>query len=146
MERSGVDMPLVDEGLELLDDEECQALLATRSVGRVAVTVACLPAIFPVNYVVADGDIYFRTGAGTKLRAAVGGTIVAFEVDHVDDDHRAGWSVQAVGHADEVTHTEVVPPLSPWARGCRDHVVRIRPEMLTGRRIASDAGAGAAEP
>lgn len=127
---------LLDEGLEILEESDCRALLASRSVGRVAVTIAALPAIFPVNYVVADGDIYFRTGEGTKLRVALVGAIVAFQVDHIDEVQRAGWSVQVVGPAEEVTDADVAPPVSPWAPGLRDHIVRIRPELLTGRAIA----------
>jgi hypothetical protein len=40
---------LVDNGLEILSPEECRDLLRLGEVGRVAVTVAALPAIFPVN-------------------------------------------------------------------------------------------------
>ena len=29
-----------------------------------------LPAVFPVNYCIRDGDVYFRTAPGTKLDAA----------------------------------------------------------------------------
>lgn len=59
-----------DEGLEILDTGQCLALAATRPVGRVAVTVGALPAVFPVNYCLVDSRVYFRTGAGTKLDAA----------------------------------------------------------------------------
>lgn len=44
----GHDERLIDEGLELLDDTECRALLATVPIGRVAVTTNGLPAMFPV--------------------------------------------------------------------------------------------------
>ena len=61
---------LIDEGLELLDEAECRRLLASSRLGRVAVNMAALPAIFPVNFVVEDDHIVFRTGTGTKLEAA----------------------------------------------------------------------------
>lgn len=131
-------MELVDEGLELLDEEECLRLLASRRFGRVGVTIGALPAIFPVNHAVVDGEIFFRTGAGTKLSAALRHAVVVFEVDQVDEDTRAGWSVQAVGVAEEVTDPGLLSSVvvAAWAPGTRDHLIRIRPEMVTGRRIA----------
>ena len=132
------DGALVYEGLEVLDERECRRLLAAASIGRVGVTIGALPAIFPVNYQYVDGDILFRTGEGTKLRAALDHAVVAFEVDHVDPAERKGWSVQVVGIAERIGTAGLTPEpvLEPWAPGSRQHLVRIRPEILTGRRIA----------
>ena len=77
-------MPLTDNGLELLTPDQCQDLLARSGVGRVGVTVAALPAIFPVNYALLGDDIVFLTGEGTKLRAAADRAVVAFQVDGFD--------------------------------------------------------------
>jgi nitroimidazol reductase NimA-like FMN-containing flavoprotein (pyridoxamine 5'-phosphate oxidase superfamily) len=106
----------------------------------VAVTVAALPAIFPVNYAVLDGDIVFLTGDGTKLRAALTRAVVAFEVDHIDPAHASGWSVMAIGVAEETTDPDDVRAIAelglrPLAGGDRSHAVRIRPEFVSGRRI-----------
>ena len=57
--------------------------------------MAALPAIFPVNYALLDGEIVFMTGEGTKLRAALERAVVAFQVDHIDEADAAGWSVMA---------------------------------------------------
>ena len=133
---------LVDEGLELLDEAECLELMASVHIGRVAVTMGALPAVFPVNFEMRDGDIYFRTGSGTKMRAAVEKAVVGFEVDRFDDEARTGWSVLVVGE------TETVSPLDPtflevaahpWARGDRHNLVRIRPELISGRRLVPPA-------
>jgi nitroimidazol reductase NimA-like FMN-containing flavoprotein (pyridoxamine 5'-phosphate oxidase superfamily) len=134
-------MPLTDNGLELLPPEECRALLGRASVGRVGVTVAALPAIFPVNYALLGDDIVFLTGEGTKLRAAAQQAVVAFEVDDVDAAG-GGWSVLLVGMASEITDpaeraSAEALGLEPLAGGRRDHFVRIRPEFITGRRVAS---------
>jgi nitroimidazol reductase NimA-like FMN-containing flavoprotein (pyridoxamine 5'-phosphate oxidase superfamily) len=131
-------MPLTDNGLELLAPEECRALLARGGIGRVGVTIAALPAIFPVNYALLGDDVVFLTGAGTKLRSAVERSVVAFQVDEILD--RAGWSVLAVGLASEITEpaelaTAGTLGLMPFAGGDRSHFVRIRPEFLSGRRI-----------
>jgi uncharacterized protein len=131
---------MVDEGLEILDEDECRRLLATQFVGRVGVSVGALPAIFPVAYTIVDGDVVFRTGRGTKLAAALRGAVVAFEVDHVDLMWRQGWSVHAVGRAEEI-HGQAADaaPVAAWAPGDRHHTIRIRPELLTGRRIRREA-------
>ena len=126
---------LVDEGLEILDDDECWRLIGTEGLGRVGVSIAALPAIFPVNYAAVDGAIVFRTAAGTKLRAALAHAVVVFEVDHADPSDRSGWSVQVVGVAEPVPEGEEPEGIDPWVAGERTSYVRIRPELLTGRRI-----------
>lgn len=127
-------------GFSLLDEGECQGLLEKKALGRVGVSVGALPAIFPVNYAMANGNIYFLTGKGTKLAAAVRGAAVAFEVDEFDVRYHQGWSVLAVGEAHEVDQSEATRlleqlPLEPWAPGAHEHLVCIRPELLSGRRI-----------
>jgi nitroimidazol reductase NimA-like FMN-containing flavoprotein (pyridoxamine 5'-phosphate oxidase superfamily) len=134
-------MTLIDNGLEILSAAQCLDLLARVSVGRVAVTVAALPAIFPVNYALLDDEIVFLTGEGTKLRAALERTVVAFQVDHIDEDAASGWSVLAVGVAEDISDpgerkAAAALGLRPFAGGDRVHFVKIRPEFLSGRRIA----------
>jgi nitroimidazol reductase NimA-like FMN-containing flavoprotein (pyridoxamine 5'-phosphate oxidase superfamily) len=126
---------------EVLDEDECRSLLARATIGRVAVSMAAIPAVFPVNYAVDGGDIFFLTGEGTKLGAAVRGAVVAFEADDVDTRRHRGWSVLAVGEAHEVAPGDAGAlaeqlALHPWAPGRRSHLVRIRPDFLSGRRIA----------
>lgn len=134
-------MALDRNGLEILSREECLRLLATVPVGRVAVSVGALPAILPVNFVVLDGDVVFRTAPGSKLDAAVRNAVVAFEADAVDAVYHTGWSVLVVGVAEEVTDPESLRavdalPLEPWALdGLADHVVRIRTQTISGRRL-----------
>jgi nitroimidazol reductase NimA-like FMN-containing flavoprotein (pyridoxamine 5'-phosphate oxidase superfamily) len=50
-----------EDGLEVLSEEECRALLAQCEVGRVAITSGALPSILPVNFALLDGDIVFMT-------------------------------------------------------------------------------------
>jgi nitroimidazol reductase NimA-like FMN-containing flavoprotein (pyridoxamine 5'-phosphate oxidase superfamily) len=110
-------------------------------LGRVVVSLGAVPAVFPVNYYAEGGAIYFLTGAGTKLTAALRGAVVSFEVDEVDRDSRRGWSVLAVGPAtvveDDTTKGAVLAnQLRPWAPGERHVLVRIWPDLVTGRRIS----------
>jgi nitroimidazol reductase NimA-like FMN-containing flavoprotein (pyridoxamine 5'-phosphate oxidase superfamily) len=134
---------IVDEGLELLTEEQARGLLATAEVGRVGVTIGALPAIFPVNYRLIDGSIVFRTAPGSKMSAAAEGAVVAFEVDDYQLADRSGWSVLAVGRA-EVIHDPAVTcevlaaGIEPLVDGRRTNVVRIEPIFVSGRRIVHD--------
>jgi nitroimidazol reductase NimA-like FMN-containing flavoprotein (pyridoxamine 5'-phosphate oxidase superfamily) len=130
-------MPLVDEGLELLDEDECRRLLAQRSVGRVGLSVNGLPAIFPVNYRVVGESIVFATGPGMKLNAAAARDVVAFEVDDVDEEMRSGWSVLVVGVASELDAPtrQLCAAMDPWAGGDRTHLVRVSTDLVSGRRL-----------
>jgi uncharacterized protein len=135
-------MILIDDrtGLEVLDRDECFRLLGHHGVGRVAVVDAGRPVICPINYVVDREQILFRTAPGTKLDAAARGQQVAFEIDSADPMYHTGWSVIVTGRCEEVVdpdrRAEVDRlPLRPWAAGAKDHVISIRSESVTGRRI-----------
>ncbi|MEU4732919.1 pyridoxamine 5'-phosphate oxidase family protein [Streptomyces sp. NPDC023588] len=131
---------LHDVQLITLSDEECLRLLSTHGIGRIALVTPQGPAIFPVNYVMAGRDIAFRT-LGDAVLARADGTEVAFEVDHIDDVTRLGWSVLAVGEAEGVIDPEELVRLDalarslPWAGGPRTHWMRVRPARVTGRRL-----------
>jgi nitroimidazol reductase NimA-like FMN-containing flavoprotein (pyridoxamine 5'-phosphate oxidase superfamily) len=134
-------------GLYGLTPDECLRLLKTVPVGRVGVTVDALPAILPVNFVVSDGTIVFRTVLGSKLDAATAGMVVAFEADHYGTDtDRWGWSVLVRGVAEEITDpTELEHarslPLESWALdGRADRYVKIAPTIISGRRIIPPEG------
>ena len=136
---------IVDQGLELLTEDQCRQLLSGGEVGRVGITVGALPAIFPVNYVVVDGAIVFRTAPGTKMSAAMEGTVVAFEVDDYQLTDRSGWSVLAVGWAQVVDEpdpgfTSGLARLEPFVDGTRTAIVRIEPLFLSGRRLVHTPG------
>jgi nitroimidazol reductase NimA-like FMN-containing flavoprotein (pyridoxamine 5'-phosphate oxidase superfamily) len=130
-----------------ISEEECALLLTAGRVGRVGVSQGALPVVLPVNYAVLDGDVVIRTGAGTKLDAALAGAVVAFEIDSVDPVYHAGWSVMVQGRAREVVDPDELKrvralPLAPWAAGVRDRFVRIATERISGRRIAVPDGNG----
>jgi nitroimidazol reductase NimA-like FMN-containing flavoprotein (pyridoxamine 5'-phosphate oxidase superfamily) len=121
----------------VLAPPRCWALLRSAEVGRLAVTVAGEPDIFPVTYVVDHGSVVFRTGAGTKL-AAIRGAAVAFEADGVDADTGVAWSVVVKGRAQEITepHEQVSAarlPLYPLHPSAKPYVVRVVPRHVTGR-------------
>jgi nitroimidazol reductase NimA-like FMN-containing flavoprotein (pyridoxamine 5'-phosphate oxidase superfamily) len=134
--------------LEVLDRARCLELLGTVRVGRLVFTEDGLPAVQPVNFRMCGDEPVIRVAGGTKLRAAVGKAVVAFEADELDPDLRTGWSVTVVGHASVVTDVSELVELSgvwlqPWVGGRRDHFIRIRAEKVTGRVLAfADAHPG----
>ena len=128
------------DAIEVLSERQCRWLLGQEHVGRVAVAEGALATVFPINYSVVSDDILFFTGEGTKLRAATVNARVTFEIDHVDPFAQAGWSVQVVGLAREVTEPVVVAGarasgLRPWAKGDRSHLVALTTESVSGRRV-----------
>lgn len=141
-------MPLIDNGLELLPEDECWRLLRASTVGRVGLSVKALPVILPVNYQVAGDNIRFWTGPGLKLQSAQTRTVVAFEVDGFSEAFHSGWSVLAVGLAVEVTDQAVLESairdrFQPWVSGDRSHLIEVGVEFLSGRRIVSASEAHA---
>jgi nitroimidazol reductase NimA-like FMN-containing flavoprotein (pyridoxamine 5'-phosphate oxidase superfamily) len=139
-------VPLVDNGLELLSEDQCWELLRAASVGRVGLSVKALPVILPVNYQVTGKKIQFWTGPGLKLQSAQTHTVVAFEVDGFSEREHTGWSVLAVGLAVEVTDGAVLDAarrdgFHPWVSGARTHLIEVSVEFLSGRRIVTAAEA-----
>lgn len=123
---------------EELDPAACFRLLATEKVGRLAVQEGAGVDVFPVNYLVHDGRIYFRSGPGVKLVRLTAAPDVAFEVD--GHDRVWSWSVVVKGLAtrvsdDDEIHTSGIVD-APTAHPSEKHVyVRITPRQVTGRRF-----------
>jgi nitroimidazol reductase NimA-like FMN-containing flavoprotein (pyridoxamine 5'-phosphate oxidase superfamily) len=127
--------------LEELSRADCLGLLATASVGRVGLLVDGRPEVLPVNYAL-DGDtVLFRTAEGTVLNQAAF-SVVAFEVDHVDEATRIGWSVMVQGGATYIG--DAIDPTSErlrqlslitWAPGRRQCWFRVDADKITGRRL-----------
>ena len=130
----------VAEGTEELGEEKCWELLAKERTGRLAVAISQHPDIFPVNHVVEKHKIVFRTDPGTKLAAAILGTGVAYEIDHIDLDSGTAWSVVVKGQAreyhtvEELIHAEDLP-LFPWETGGKHRYVAISANDISGRRF-----------
>jgi uncharacterized protein len=128
------------EGMLELDAAECWRLMRRCEVGRLAVSIANHPDIFPINFVVDGETVVFRTAAGTKLAAAVLGKGVAFEVDGYDAVRGDAWSVVVKGEAHEIEQmmeyfeAEELP-LFPWNAAPKPNLVRIEPQSVTGRRF-----------
>ncbi|GAA3766362.1 helix-turn-helix domain-containing protein [Salinactinospora qingdaonensis] len=125
-----------------LTSQQCLDLIAPGGVGRVAFVIEgeSAPTVLPVNYVVREAAIVFRTAAHGVIAKHAPGP-VSFQVDRLDGAMSEGWSVLVAGHAqrvEEASETAAlrgVAPVRPWAGGERDTYMRITPVELSGRRI-----------
>ena len=126
-----------------LSAAESWRLLDSISLGRVVFTIHALPAIRPVNHLIADDAIIIRTHLGAAITAHAGqdGAVVCYEADDLDPVRHTGWSVIATGTArmladpDAAAHYREL--LEPWAEGDLDHVIIIRPQIITGLRLTT---------
>jgi len=131
--------------MEHLSVTRCWELLASIPVGRIGVLYDSAPEIYPVNYVVVDHTIAFRTDVGSKLSALDRSPAVCFQVDEIDPESSTGWSVLVKGRASVVTDPAELryldaQGLREWSLGHKAHWVRVVPAEVTGRRIWSRPG------
>jgi len=130
--------------MEVLSEQQCQLLLGTKDIGRIAFSVGGVPEIFPVNYAADRSTVVFRTAEGTRLQRAVM-LRVAFEVDDWDPATGIGWSIVVKGVAQGIT-SGIDPfaialrgrQVAPLAPGTREYWIAIYPSEITGRRFGRD--------
>ena len=121
----------------MVSNAECWQLLSGRSLGRLATSIGGQPEIFPVNFVVQNHTVLFRSAEGTKLITIVMNNLVAFESD--DHDNACGWSVIVKGKAHiletfaDIQEAEDAD-LRSWISTLKQRFVRIVPSEITGRR------------
>ncbi|QHC68115.1 pyridoxamine 5'-phosphate oxidase family protein [Rathayibacter oskolensis] len=119
-----------------LSELSCWHLLKEASFGRLAVTVDGRPDVFPIDFVVEERTILFRTAEGTKLRALEADPHVALESD--ERSAEAAWSVVLIGEA-APDRRERDPiraarsPLPEWIPIADHTYVRITPTSVRGR-------------
>ncbi len=125
-----------------LTEAECLSLMGTESIGRIAFVNAEGQQLVPVNFIVVDDLIYFRTSHDSLLSGFERGhDDVAFGIDHHDDSTRRGWNVTVHGHARQVEDRANINKilgdhrLAPWAGGVKPLVIEISPRCLAGRRV-----------
>ncbi|HAM26645.1 MAG TPA: hypothetical protein DCP11_08055 [Microbacteriaceae bacterium] len=126
--------------IEELSEDVCWELLDAAAVGRLAVAADDGVDIFPVNYLVKDRVIFFRSAPGAKLMDITEHPSVAFETEGVH--RRVRWSVVVKGQAERlgvdadieesgVLGLRSLSPRDKW------NYVRITPSAVTGRRFTA---------
>jgi nitroimidazol reductase NimA-like FMN-containing flavoprotein (pyridoxamine 5'-phosphate oxidase superfamily) len=136
-----LDAAAVSSELLTIDASEAWNRLRGRSVGRLAVSSAGQPAIFPVNYLASEHSILIRTTMGTKLATIASNDLVALEVDEIGPSE--AWSVVVKGVARRLVEEAAIEqarksPLWTWAPMPTDAFVRILPGEITGRYFHRD--------
>ena len=121
-----------------LSEDECWELLISSSFGRLAMSIAGEPDIYPVNFIASDRRLLFRTAEGTKLLELTVNDKVAFETDGIGRDE--AWSVVVRGQArvlDTQADIEAADqlPLRPLIPTLKYIYVEITPIVVTGRRF-----------
>lgn len=130
--------------LEPIDVPTCRELLASVPFVRLGFVSEQGPEILPVNHVMLDGRLYFRTETGTKLAAAAAEAKVAVEADGAEVDQHIGWSVLAHGRSRIVTDETLLERLhsmdfAPWSSpDAKLFWVEVTLDDLGGRRIVRD--------
>ncbi|AGP31859.1 pyridoxamine 5'-phosphate oxidase family protein [Corynebacterium terpenotabidum] len=132
-----------------LTDEQSLELLATKSFGRLVVRRTNDIDLFPLNYLVHNGKILFRTAEGTKLFSLNLNEDVLFEADHVEHTGETSgdaWSVIVKGTARILRDSEEINaadqlPLTPWLPTLKYNYVEITPDEggISGRKFALGA-------
>jgi nitroimidazol reductase NimA-like FMN-containing flavoprotein (pyridoxamine 5'-phosphate oxidase superfamily) len=126
--------------MEELEPTECRRLLVSSNVGRLGYRAHDEQRIVPINYVISDDYLVFRTLPDHDVAQCVPESPVAFEVDEIDGGLQAGWSVLVSGVAEELPRAslramDADETPEPWAAGTRSLYIRIPLTRITGRRV-----------
>ena len=121
-----------------LDEEQSWKLLEATKHGRLVVSVAGEPDIFPVNYVTSGRKVYLRTAPGNKLAQLTINSTVLFETDGVLSDE--AWSVVLRGTARVLSSSAELAAveelgLKSWVPTLKDFYVQIEPNSVSGRHF-----------
>jgi hypothetical protein len=117
---------------DALSAPECWRLLATASVGRLALSVRALPVIVPVQYYLDGRRLAVCLGHHELPERSLDDTVIAFAADSIDPVARSGWLVQVQGRS-------VIPRGLRIETDCGwpavAQVVEIEPGTISGHRM-----------
>ena len=121
-----------------LSPDETWKLIEGTQHGRLVVTVAGEPDIFPVNYAVSNRKLYLRTAPGNKLAELTINSKVLFETDGILSEE--AWSVVVRGTARVLEQSADIAAaealgLKPWVPTLKDFYVEIEPTSVSGRHF-----------
>ncbi len=113
---------------ERISEERCWALLATASVGRLALSVHALPAIYPVHYYLDGRKIVACLGHHQIPQRSLQHAVVAFAADAIDPASRSGWVVHVLGRS---TLAQQPGPDTACGQPGAGQLVNIEPESIS---------------
>jgi nitroimidazol reductase NimA-like FMN-containing flavoprotein (pyridoxamine 5'-phosphate oxidase superfamily) len=125
----------------MIGEEECLELLASQSVGRLAVVHQGQPLVLPATYFLDGRTVACRTVLDVMRDAATLGR-VTFEVDSVHPELHEGWTVAVSGVGEHITdaldawsqHLMSRARQLPWVTDNNESWVAIASPTFTGVR------------
>ena len=117
---------------EQIQGQRCWELLATASVGCLALSVRALPVILPVQYYLNGRRIAACLGHHEIPERSLDDAVIAFSADSISPVSRSGWSVQIQGRA-FVTRRDGADIACGQPSAAR--VVEILPATITGYHV-----------
>jgi len=131
----------VDATTRELSEDECWDVVGNSGIGHLAFQTQPVGVdIVPINYLITDHQLFFRSASGTKLSRLAHHPHVAVQVERLVD---GSWlSVVLKGQAerlalDEEIESSRVMELAPAQPGDKFNYVRIVPDAITGRTFAA---------
>lgn len=130
--------------LGAIPNEECQVLLRSTELGRLAVNVGGVPYVVPISYRWMSLPEFDRPVAVLRVRSA--STIdrsigpAALLVDAIDVTHGRAWSVLARGELVRLSSSHPQVTSRPWVEG-RDRLLCLSSGEISGRRFVAQSGA-----
>jgi len=115
-----------------LSEADCWALLASESVGRLALSIQALPAILPVQYYLDADQIALCLGHNHVPSRAVTNTVAAFSTDAIDATTSQGWSVQIVG---TLAPPQPIGVTTDCGQPTAGQIVHLAPATMAGQRL-----------
>ncbi len=118
---------------------ECLDLVGASSVGRLCFLDGDTPIAYPVSFKLHRGDtsssIVMRTGPGSLVAKYTGPA--SFEVDEIDVEARAAWSVLMRGTVRRGHETDELPVPDPWIADGRHVWLLMEINTVSGRRFVA---------
>jgi hypothetical protein len=137
-------IPGIRHVAEELDNSTCWQLLQSSRSGRIGFLAGDRIEIFPVNHLVEEQVVYFRTSEDGLLAKSTPQPTASFQTDETQSARMTGWSILASGPLEKVEDASVITFLAgrqwdePWAEGLQAIFLRLTPGILTGRSFHMD--------
>ena len=117
---------------ELIPEHRCWELLATVSVGRLALSVRALPVILPVQFYLDGHRLAICLEHHQFPERSLNDVIIAFAADAIDPVTRSGWSVQVQGRSVISRRLGLDTVCGRLTAG---QIVQMEPGMISGHHI-----------
>jgi len=126
-----------------LGADECRWLLSSRSSGRICFSVDDRVQVMLTAYVARTDRIYFRAAAFGRVARRAQTRPVTLQVDDMQSDHQASWSVTVTGTSQRVDDAATLASLwspvrpVPWEAGQEPLWIALAADDVQGQRLRS---------